>query len=76
MTDINETNVVPFQEDEVTVTAPTTNDILAAKLDDALVPGFEVEFSPDEAELLGAFSEDALSETDAKESVIDNGTAQ
>ena len=54
MTDINETNVVPFQEEEVTVTAPTTNDILAAKLDDALVP-CRGGISPDEAELLAYF---------------------
>ena len=30
-------------------------------------PGYEVEFDPEEAELAGAFVEDALSEQDAME---------
>ena len=38
------------------------------KMNDALTPGFQVEFAPDEAELVGAFVEDALSEQDAAES--------
>lgn len=38
------------------------------KMKDALTPGFQVEFAPDEAELVGAFVEDALSEQDAAES--------
>ncbi len=38
------------------------------KMKDALTPGFQVEFAPDEAELAGAFVEDALSEQDAAES--------
>jgi hypothetical protein len=38
------------------------------KMKDALTPGFQVEFDPDEAELVGAFVEDALSEQDAAES--------
>jgi hypothetical protein len=38
------------------------------KMKDALTPGFQVEFAPDEAELVGAFVEDALSEQDASES--------
>lgn len=41
------------------------------KLIDLNVPGREVEFTPEEAEELGAFPEDALSEEDAKESSID-----
>ena len=40
---------------------------LIQKLQD-LEEGFEVEMSPDEAELLGAFREEALSEEDAKRS--------
>ena len=35
------------------------------KMADALTPGFQVEFDPDEAERVGAFVEDALSEQDA-----------
>ena len=45
--------------------------VIAQKLFDAQTPGFQAEFDPDEAELLGAFKEDALSETDAQESSID-----
>jgi hypothetical protein len=39
----------------------------AEKLRDALVAGFEPEFSPHEAEAAGALLEDALSEEDARE---------
>lgn len=46
-------------------------DVLAVKLADALTPGYEAEFDPDEAESVGAFVENALSESDAKESNID-----
>ena len=44
---------------------------LAEKLTDALTPGVVVEFDPEEAETVGAFVEDALSEQDAAESGID-----
>lgn len=47
------------------------NDVLAEKLNDAMTPGFEVEFDPEEAERAGAFQEDALSEADALDSCID-----
>ena len=40
------------------------------KLREAEVPGREVEFDPDEAERI-AFKEDALSDEDARESIID-----
>jgi hypothetical protein len=40
------------------------------KLREAEIPGCEVEFDPDEAELI-AFKEDALSDEDARESIID-----
>ncbi len=45
--------------------------VMAQKLFDAQTPGFQAEFYPDEAELLGAFKEDALSELEALESSID-----
>ena len=45
--------------------------VIAQKLIDAQTPGFQAEFDPDEAELLGAFTEDALSETEALASSID-----
>jgi len=40
------------------------------KLREAEIPGSEVEFDPDEAERI-AFREDALSDDDARESVVD-----
>lgn len=46
-------------------------ELLEEKLLDAETPGFEVSMDPDEAERAGAFSEDALSEAEAKESIID-----
>jgi len=50
------------------------DELLDQKLIDAEVPGFEATFDPDEAEQLGVFEEDALSEDDAKESCIDDGS--
>ena len=43
-----------------------------AKFLDLAIPGYLAEFSPEEADLAGAFSEDALSEQDALASVSDN----
>lgn len=45
--------------------------VLLAKLEDLETPGFVGDFDPDEAELVGAFREDALSEQDALESTAD-----
>ena len=44
---------------------------LSEKLADALTPGYQVEFDPDEAVRAGAFKEDALSEADAIASDVD-----
>lgn len=44
---------------------------LREKLIDALIPGYQVEFDPEEAERAGAFVEDALSEPDAAQSSLD-----
>jgi len=49
----------------------TKNQVIEQKLADAEIPGFEAEFDPLEAEKLGAFTEDALSEQDAKDSCGD-----
>ncbi len=46
----------------------TTNEKLAAISE---VPGFDVEFDPEEAELAGAFQETALSEEDALDAIYD-----
>jgi hypothetical protein len=43
---------------------------IADKLREAEIPGHEVEFDPDEADRI-AFREDALSDEDARESIID-----
>jgi hypothetical protein len=48
----------------------TPEEIIDRKLLDAETPGYEVDFDPDEAAKL-AFHEDALSDEDARESVID-----
>jgi len=49
----------------------TQDQVIEQKLFDAEIPGFEAEFDPLEAEKLGAFTEDALSEQDAKDSCGD-----
>ena len=49
---------------------------LPEKLSDALTPGYQVEFDPDEAVRAGAFTEDALSEADAIASDVDLPLAQ
>ena len=48
----------------------TLEESIEHKLREAEIPGCEVEFDPDEAELI-AFKEDALSDEDARESIID-----
>ena len=45
--------------------------VIDEKLLDAEIPGFQAEFDPEEAEQLGAFIEDALSEQDALDSSSD-----
>lgn len=46
--------------------------VIQEKLLDAEIPGFQAEFDPLEAQMLGAFKEDALSEQDALDSTIDH----
>ena len=56
---------------------PTIDDTAAGaaalreKLNDALTPGYQAEFDPEEAERAGAFREDALNELDAAGSTDD-----
>ncbi len=47
------------------------NDSISSKLTDAMTPGYQAEFDPEEAERAGAFVEDAISEQDAAESGAD-----
>ena len=49
-------------------------EVITDKLLDAEIPGFQAEFDPVEAQILGAFTEDALSEQDALDSTIDHAT--
>ena len=53
------------QDEEV-----SQDDVIGQKLREAETPGYEVAFDPDEAERT-AFHEDALSDQDARDSVID-----
>jgi hypothetical protein len=50
---------------------PEINEVIAEKLEDLTVPGFIAEVTPVEAELMGAFYEDALSEEEAQEAAYD-----
>lgn len=56
---------------DVETNNPDITEIIQEKLLDAEIPSFQVEFDPLEAERLGAFTEDALSEQDALDSTID-----
>lgn len=49
----------------------TLLDVVEEKLQDLMIPGFVAEVSPEEAEIMGAFFEDSLTEEDAKESAYD-----
>jgi hypothetical protein len=51
--------------------APVDPDVLRSKLVDLEVLGFEVAFDPHEADVLGAFREDALSDQDAMDAISD-----
>jgi hypothetical protein len=58
--------------DDSTIDDKATADAaLCEKLTDALIPGYQAEFDPDEAEKVGAFQEDALSEQEALDSDVD-----
>lgn len=51
--------------------ANVATDAVREKLTDALTPGYQAEFDPEEAERAGAFVEDALSEQEALDSQAD-----
>ncbi len=57
--------------DDSTDNLEITDQVIKEKLLDAETPGFQAEFSPNEADSLGAFEETALTEKDAMDSVID-----
>ncbi|MBS0554904.1 MAG: conjugal transfer protein TraD [Proteobacteria bacterium] len=60
-----------YDEDPIQAEPTSAEDTVHEKLVDATCPGYEAEFSPEEAERAGAFPEDALSEEDARESSVD-----
>jgi hypothetical protein len=49
-------------------------EVMAEKLADAQTPGYQSEFDPLEADLAGAFAEDAISEADAIDSAGDGSS--
>ncbi|MGI2002095.1 conjugal transfer protein TraD [Shewanella frigidimarina] len=49
------------------------NNTINEKIIDASIPGYQAEIGADEAEIMGAFLEDALSEGEALDSAIDGG---
>ena len=56
------------EQEKITEAANTESSsevVIREKLIDAMTPGFQAEFDPDEADQAGAFIEDALSEEDA-----------
>ena len=56
---------------EIVNTEASPESVIREKLIDAMTPGFQAEFDPDEADQAGAFIEDALSEEDAMASDVD-----
>ncbi len=48
-----------------------SDDVITEKLADAALPGYQVEFSPDEAEAVGAFTENAIELNEAQDSSPD-----
>jgi hypothetical protein len=76
----NTATVIPFDSDlkkaqdmlDLVGRENDTSGPVTAKLQDALTPGFQAEFDPAEAEMAGAFEEDALTEADALASSHDS----
>lgn len=46
-------------------------DVIAEKFEDLVIPGFLLEVSTIEADIMGAFVEDALNEEDVMEAIYD-----
>lgn len=66
----NNTNSVQINDIEIK-TENITDQVVDEKLNDAMTPTTEIEFTPEEAQMAGAFKEDAISVSDAEESQID-----
>lgn len=66
----NNTNLIKINDIEIK-TENITDQVVDEKLNDAMTPTTEIEFTPEEAQMAGAFKEDAISVSDAEESQID-----
>lgn len=69
-----ESIIPPSDADQQQIAADLATDavdLVNEKLADALTPGYQAEFDPHEAELAGAFLEDALTAADALDSTHD-----
>lgn len=66
----NNTNLIQINDIEIK-TENITDQVVDEKLNDAMTPTTEIEFTPEEAQMAGAFKEDAISVSDAEESQID-----
>lgn len=64
---MNDLRASELDVEDVAVSAAVVHE----KITDGFTPGYQVEFTPEEADSAGAFVEDALSELDAVESSID-----
>lgn len=62
---MNNTNLIQIKTENI------TDQVVDEKLNDAMTPTAEIEFTPEEAQMAGAFTEDAISVNDAEESQID-----
>ncbi len=67
---MNEESKVAESKEMVFDAKEDAAEALLEKLADMETPGCVVEFDPEEAELVGAFIEDALSEEDALEATV------
>jgi hypothetical protein len=67
----------PNEHDPLLTSPISTNELITQKLHDAeTTPGFGAPFSPDEAELAGAFEEDALCDNDVLDSTEETDDGQ
>lgn len=64
------TNLKQINEMEI-IPENIIDQVVDEKLNDAMTPTTQIEFTPEEAEIAGAFKEEAISESDAEESQID-----
>ena len=64
-------SIQPIRRKPMHSNTQSSNEIISEILEDLMVPGFSAEVSPLDAEIMGAFFEDALNEEDAMEAIYD-----